>query len=60
MPGGGGFYSPLERDPELVRQDVRDGYVSVEAARTEYGVVLGAEDEIDWPHTRRLRAEMSA
>lgn len=57
LPGGGGFYSPLERDPELVRQDVRDGYVSVEAARTEYGVALNAEDEIDWPHTRRLRAE---
>ena len=60
LPGGGGFYSPLERDPELVRQDVRDGYVSVEAARAEYGVVLDAEDEIDWPHTRRLRAEMNA
>ena len=59
LPGGGGFYSPLERDPELVRQDVRDGYVSVEAARAEYGVVLDAEDEIDWPHTRRLRAERS-
>ena len=59
LPGGGGFYSPLERDPELVRQDVRDGYVSVEAARTEYGVVLDAGDEIDWPHTRRLRAERS-
>ena len=59
LPGGGGFYSPLERDPELVRQDVRDGYVSVEAARAEYGVVLDAEDEIDWPHTRRLRTERS-
>ncbi len=59
LPGGGGFYSPLERDPELVRQDVRDGYVSVEAARAEYGVVLDAEDEVDWPHTRRLRAERS-
>ncbi len=59
LPGGGGFYSPLERDPELVRQDVQDGYVSVEAARAEYGVVLDAEDEIDWPHTRRLRAERS-
>ena len=60
LPGGGGFYSPLERDPELVRQDVRDGYVSSEAARAEYGVVLDAEDEIDWPHTRRLRAKMNA
>lgn len=55
LPGGGGFYSPLERDPELVRQDVLDGYVSLEAAQTEYGVVLDARDEIDWPQTRRLR-----
>ena len=55
LPGGGGFYSPLERDPELVRQDVLDGYVSLEAAQTEYGVVLDARDEIDWQQTRRLR-----
>ncbi len=58
LPGGGGFYSPLERAPELVRQDVLNGYVSAAAARTEYGVVLDAEDEIDWQQTRRLRTSM--
>ena len=60
LPGGGGFYSPLERAPELVRQDVVDGYVSVAAARAEYGLVLDAEGEIDWPQTRGLRTEMNA
>jgi len=38
--GGGGFGEPLERDPERVRLDVRDGYVSVAAAERDYGVVL--------------------
>ena len=38
--GGGGFGTPLERDPELVAHDVREGYVSREAARDSYGVVI--------------------
>lgn len=37
LPGGGGMHSPLERDPALVEADVRRGYVSAEAARTDYG-----------------------
>ncbi|MBM3222010.1 MAG: hydantoinase B/oxoprolinase family protein [Candidatus Rokubacteria bacterium] len=36
--GGGGWGSPSERDPEAVRRDVREGYVSAEAARRDYGV----------------------
>jgi N-methylhydantoinase B len=55
LPGGGGFFSPLERDPELVRQDVRNGYVSLQAAREQYGVVLNESLEIDWEQTERLR-----
>jgi N-methylhydantoinase B len=38
--GGGGCGDAFERDPEAVRQDVLDGYVSLEAAAREYGVVL--------------------
>ena len=38
VPGSGGFGPPSERDPEKVRADVRDGYVSVESARRDYGV----------------------
>ncbi len=35
--GGGGYGPPLERDPELVARDVREGKVSLERARVEYG-----------------------
>src|SRR5262245_51833228 len=38
--GGGGYGDPLEREPERVRDDVADGYVSLERARKDYGVVL--------------------
>lgn len=35
--GGGGFGDPKERDPELVRRDLEDGFISLEKARTVYG-----------------------
>ena len=38
--GGGGFGNPLERDTARVRSDVIDGFVTLEAARRDYGVVL--------------------
>jgi len=41
--GGGGYGDPLEREPEQVHDDVQDGFVSVEAALTDYGVALDAE-----------------
>ena len=37
--GGGGFGVPSERPVERVVHDVRQGYVSVEAAARDYGVV---------------------
>jgi N-methylhydantoinase B len=37
---GGGWGDPKERDPDLVRRDVADGYVTAEAAREVYGVEL--------------------
>jgi N-methylhydantoinase B len=40
---GGGFGNPLERDPDLVREDVLDGYVTRESAEQDYGVVLDPE-----------------
>lgn len=36
--GSGGYGDPKERDPEAVRQDVINGYVSEEAAARDYGV----------------------
>jgi N-methylhydantoinase B len=37
LPGGGGFYDPRERDPELVRQDLAEGLISRTAAMQVYG-----------------------
>jgi N-methylhydantoinase B len=37
--GGGGYGDPRQRDPALVREDVRNGYVSPAAARSAYGAV---------------------
>ena len=38
--GGGGYGNPLERDPGMVADDVLNGYVTVERAREDYGVVI--------------------
>ena len=35
--GGGGFGPPAERDPERIREDLVDGYLTEEGARTLYG-----------------------
>ncbi|MFG6596322.1 MULTISPECIES: hydantoinase B/oxoprolinase family protein [unclassified Sulfitobacter] len=62
--GGGGYGDPMERDPERVRQDVIDEYVSVERAKTDYGVVIKVNDadtldfEIDVEATRKARAHI--
>jgi N-methylhydantoinase B len=42
-PGGGGYGPPLERDPALVVEDVREGLYSDIVARDVYGVVLQTE-----------------
>ncbi|MCD2197653.1 hydantoinase B/oxoprolinase family protein [Actinomycetospora endophytica] len=57
--GGGGWGDPLAREPERVRQDVRNRLVSVEGARLSYGVVL-ANGEIDTAATGARRAELTA
>ena len=44
--GGGGFGDPMERDPKLVAEDVREGYVSPAVAQTVYGVVLTAAGDV--------------
>ena len=54
--GGGGFGLAAERDPERVRADVIDGFVSREAAERDYGVVLDGALELDLERTRALRA----
>jgi N-methylhydantoinase B len=39
-PGGGGYGDPMEREPERVLADVREGYVSPAAAERDYGVAV--------------------
>jgi N-methylhydantoinase B len=65
--GGGGFGKALEREPERVSKDVRDGYVTIEGAARDYGVVITGDPDndpeglqIDQPATDRRRAEMAA
>ncbi len=56
--GGGGYGSPLERPVALVQEDVRQGYVSVQAAAEQYGVIIDAETyEVDAAATEKRRAQ---
>jgi hypothetical protein len=58
--GGGGFGSPLERPPARVQDDVRQGYVSLNAARDYYGVVLDSDTlAIDLAASEKLRASLT-
>ena len=36
--GGAGFGDPRRRDPQRVREDLENGYITPEAARTVYGL----------------------
>jgi len=55
--GGGGYGDPFERPPEAVLADVLDGYVSREAARESYGVIVTDEGDLDREATEALRDE---
>jgi N-methylhydantoinase B len=56
--GGGGYGNPLERPVETVREDVRNGYVSIESAARDYGVVLDPVTlAVDEAATARRRAQ---
>jgi N-methylhydantoinase B len=58
--GGGGFGSPLERDPELVAHDVREGYVGRRAAEEAYGVAVTEDGAVDHTRTDALRRSRGA
>jgi len=53
---GGGFGDSLDRAPEAVAGDVREGRTSRRAAREEYCVALDDSGELDQPATEQLRA----
>jgi 5-oxoprolinase (ATP-hydrolysing)/N-methylhydantoinase B len=57
LPGGGGYGQPRERDPDLVADDVRNGFYTVEEATRIFGVVVDTTTfEIDDAGTARLRS----
>ncbi|MGH7278051.1 MAG: hydantoinase B/oxoprolinase family protein, partial [Candidatus Rokuibacteriota bacterium] len=61
--GAGGYGDPLERDPARVLDDVLDDYVSVEAARRDYGVVIvggGSDRSVDAAATAAERGRRGA
>ena len=59
--GGGGFGNPMERDPEKVLNDVANGYITAEQAKSDYGVVVDQKlEKVDVDATMQLRAGPTA
>lgn len=58
--GGGGYGDPTTRDPALVAEDLRLGYVTVGGARAVYGIVLAKDGAIDLEATKAERAKIVA
>lgn len=57
--GGGGWGDPLERDPQLVLDDINRSLVTVNGA-LDYGVVVSSDNTIDTDATQALRNKMAA
>lgn len=56
--GGGGYGDPFQRPVEKVLKDVRNGFVSIEKAKEDYGVVIDPLTfQVDQEETRRLRGQ---
>jgi len=58
----GGYGSPGERDPELIRHRVREGWISEDVAKEIYGVVIKKNTElysVDIEATDKLREKLS-
>ena len=54
-PGGGGYGGAEDRAPGLVAEDVRLGYVTVDAALEDYKVVTNEHGELDEKATESVR-----
>lgn len=54
--GGGGYGDPFDRPSTIVLDDVKKGYVTIESAKRDYGVVIDNQTlEINSFETNRLR-----
>jgi len=57
--GGGGVGNPLERDIELVREDVIEKIISLFSAKEDYGVVINEQTlEVDYEATKTFREKL--
>jgi N-methylhydantoinase B len=60
LPGAGGYGEARERDLDAIERDLLDGKVSVEAAETQYGVIIDRQTlRIDRNAVARLRSGSS-
>ncbi len=57
--GGGGHGRAFERDPARVMCDIAEGYVSIDAAERDYGVVLAKDGSLDEEATTARRSASS-
>lgn len=54
--GGGGYGHPFKRDSELVAQEVKNGIISLDKAKEDYGVVIDPNTfEVKKKETEKLR-----
>ena len=56
-PAGGGYGNPFERDAQQVLDDVLDGIISIDTARTDYGVVITDALQLDAAATAAARQQ---
>jgi N-methylhydantoinase B len=57
--GAGGWGDPTRRDPQAVLRDVKNGFVTVDGAFADYGVIIG-NGAVDLPATDRQRSRVAA
>jgi len=55
-PAGGGYGHPHAREPQRVLADVLDGFISMDTARRDFGVVITPEMTVDTNATTAMRA----
>jgi len=60
-PGGGGWGNPLDRDPEKVRQNLRDGIIGEDITKNIFGVICKDDFErtLDREATEKRRRELA-
>jgi len=58
--GGGGYGDPLERRPDLVLADLREGVIDMDVTSSIYGVIVKSDLSLDEEGTRKRRDDIRA